>query len=256
MADPSATSGETLQGEERRRYVADMFARISHRYDLMNTIMTAGMHHRWRKVAAQVAARGQEGVALDLATGTGDLAFALAGPRQIRWAVGLDLVPEMLFRARKKSFAKGLEDRVRFALGDGLSLPFPDNTFACAASGWGLRNMPDLRRSLEEMVRVVVPGGRVVSLESVPVRGGPIGLPFSLFFHHIVPLMGQLIAGNRTAYTYLPRSVERFLTVDALARVFKEVGLVELGHRRMGLGAVAVHWGTKPSGLATVGGVS
>ena len=246
MADPSASSGETLQGDAKRHYVADMFARIAFRYDLMNTMMTGGLHHRWRRVASEVAARGLKGPALDVATGTGDLAFALARARGIKRVVGLDLLPEMVVRARSKGCSKGLEARAEFTVGDALSLPFPNDTFACSTSGWGLRNMPDLRRSLEEMVRVVRPGGKVVSMESVPVEHGPFRHTMRLFFHHIVPLMGQLIAGDRAAYTYLPQSVERFLTADALARLFEEVGLDNVGYLRLGLGAVAVHWGTKP----------
>ena len=271
MVDPSAGSGETLQGEAKRRYVADLFARIAPRYDLMNTVMTAGMHHRWRRVVANVATRSLGGVALDVATGTGDLALALAGTRDIKGVVGLDLLPEMLTRARSKARSRGLEGfphpgqrtsllgkhvfqntmpgvqgKIQFIVGDAISLPFPNDTFACATTGWGLRNMPDLRLSLQEMVRVVRPGGRVVSLESMPVEGGPFRPLFRLFFYHGVPLMGQLIGGDRAAYTYLPRSVDRFLSVDALARLFEEVGLRDVGYRRMGLGAVAVHWGSVP----------
>jgi demethylmenaquinone methyltransferase/2-methoxy-6-polyprenyl-1,4-benzoquinol methylase len=270
MADHPAGPGETLQGEAKRRYVADLFTRIAPRYDTMNTVMTGGMHHRWRKLAAAVATQGLEGVALDMAAGTGDLAFALAEERGIRGVVGLDLLPEMVARAHSKALARGVEGflhpgqrtgspdkpvppehvpdvrgKIQFAVGDALSLPFPDNTFACATSAWGLRNMPDLRRSLEEMVRVVRPGGRVVSLESMPLEGGPFRPMFRLFFHHIVPLMGQLIARDRAAYTYLPRSVDMFLSINDLARNFEEVGLADVGYKRMGLGAVAVHWGTK-----------
>ena len=131
-------------------------------------------------------------------------------------------------------------------VGDALSLPFPNATFTCVASAWGLRNMPDLRRSLEEMVRVVRPGGRVVSLESMAPERGPFRPVSRLFFHQLVPLMGQLIAGDRAAYKYLPRSVDRFLSVEALARLFEEIGLEDVGYLRLGLGAVAVHWGTKP----------
>ena len=249
MADPQDV--EHLQGEAKRRYVADLFSRIAPRYDLMNTMMTAGMHRRWRKVAAEVATRSLDGMALDVATGTGDLAFALASakgaphPGGIKGVVGLDLLPEMVAYARSKARSRGFKGRAQFTIGDALSLPFPDNTFACATSAWGLRNMPDLRRSLEEMVRVVRPGGRVVSLESMPVEGGPFVPAFRLFFHHVVPLMGQLIARDRAAYTYLPRSVDEFLSVDALARHFEEIGLDDVGYLRMGLGAVVVHWGTK-----------
>ena len=246
MADPSTGSGQALLGEAKRRYVAELFARIAPRYDLMNTLMTAGMHHRWRNAAAATASRGLEGTALDVATGTGDLALALAGRRGIQRTMGLDILPDMAGRARRKALSKGLDGSAQFLVGDALYLPFPNDSFACATSGWGLRNMPDVKGGLEELVRVVRPGGRVVSLESMPLQGGPFRLPFRLFFHHVVPLMGQLIAGDRAAYTYLPQSVDKFLSVDDVARLFREVGLVDVGYRRMGLGAVAVHWGTVP----------
>ena len=177
VVDPSVSSGDALKGEAKRRYVGDLFVRIAPRYDLMNTLMTGGMHHRWRKLAAGVATGGPEGMALDIATGTGDLVFALAGARGTRIVVGLDLLSEMVALARVKARSRRPEVRARFMVGDALSLPFADHTFACATSAWGLRNMPDLRGSLEEMVRVVKPGGRVVSLESMPPGGGPIRLP-------------------------------------------------------------------------------
>ena len=248
MTGPLAGPGETLQGDARRRFVGEMFGRIARRYDLMNTLMTAGMHHRWRKVAVEAAIRGltqdSSAVALDVATGTGDLAFSLARATGVAQVVGLDLLPEMVSRARAKATPRALDGRVRFMVGDSLSLPFPDDSFACATSGWGLRNMPDVQRSVEEMARVVKPGGRVVSLESMPVSSGVLSPVFRFFFHHLVPLMGQLVAGDRAAYTYLPRSIEGFLTVDALARLFQAAGLQDVGYRKLALGAVAVHWGT------------
>ena len=240
---------DDLQGQAKRRYVADLFSRIAPRYDLMNTLMTGGMHHRWRKVAATKATQGLEGLALDVATGTGDLAVAIAKVPNIKGVMGLDLLPEMVTRAQTKSFSpsdhQGRLLIPQFMLGDGLSLPFCDNTFVCATSAWGLRNMPDLEGSLVEMVRVVKPGGRVVSLESMPLERGPLRPFIHLGLHHVVPLMGQLIGRDRAAYTYLPRSVDRFLTAQALARTFEEVGLKDVSYLRLGFGAVAVHWGTK-----------
>ncbi|MCE2463762.1 MAG: class I SAM-dependent methyltransferase, partial [Dehalococcoidia bacterium] len=175
-------SQDNFQGDVKRRYVSDLFSRIAPRYDLMNTVMTGGMHHRWRSVAVKAATRDLEGAALDVATGTGDLAFTLARAQGISSVIGLDLLPEMVVRARSKSHHRATGYDIQFMVGDALSLPFPDNTFACITSGWGLRNMPDLRRSLEEMTRVVRPGGRVVALESLPVQGGLFQYPFRLFF--------------------------------------------------------------------------
>ena len=131
-------------------------------------------------------------------------------------------------------------------VGDALSLPYPDDTFVCATTAWGLRNMPDLDGCLGEMVRVVKPGGMVVSLESFPVRKGAMKLVVPLLFHRLVPLLGHLVAGQREAYTYLPKSVEGFLTVEEMACRFEEAGLMDVGYVRRGFGAVALHWGTAP----------
>jgi demethylmenaquinone methyltransferase/2-methoxy-6-polyprenyl-1,4-benzoquinol methylase len=235
-----------LQGEAKQRYVADLFARISRRYDLMNTLMTGGMHHRWKRRAARITTQGLSGKALDIATGTGDLAIELARRPGVEYAAGVDLLPEMLALARAKARSRRLETRVALIAGDALSLPFPDGVFACAAAGFSLRNMPDLPRALTEMARVVRPAGRVTTLELTPLDAGFRSRLFRLYFHRLVPLMGQLIAGDRSAYTYLPRSVDYFLEADRLSDLFRQVGLVDVGYQMLAFGTVAIHYGVKP----------
>ena len=237
-----------LQGEAKQTYVADLFARISRRYDLMNTLMTGGMHHAWKRRAAGIAARDLAGPALDIATGTGDLAFALARRPRITHAFGVDLLPEMVAIGQAKAGRRPeAPSSVSFLLGDALALPFPDGTFACVTAGFSLRNMPDLPQALSEMARVVRPGGRVATLELTPLSPGVKSSLFRLYFHRMVPLIGQVVAGDRSAYTYLPQSVDYFLEANRLAALFREVGLAEVGYRKLGFGAVAIHWGTKPT---------
>ena len=236
-----------LKGEAKRRYVAAMFSRIVPRYDLMNTLMTAGMHHRWRRRAARKAVEGLAGRALDLATGTGDLALELVRSGQVTTVVGLDLVPDMLQAARAKFLRRGVQS-IALVAGDALSLPFPDGTFACVTSGFLLRNLPDLEAALREMVRVTRPGGRVVALDITPVASrGLFSALFRFYFRRVVPWMGGLIAGDREAYTYLPSSVDPFPPAPELARLFESAGLEQVGYRLMGLGTVALHWGTRPA---------
>ena len=230
----------TLQGKERRQYVGAMFARIARRYDLMNTLMTAGMHHRWRTLAAKRAAAGPSGLAIDIATGTGDMALALARQHSITGVVGLDLVPEMVTVGQAKA-----GHRVHMVVGDSLSLPFGDNVFGCVTSAFGLRNMPDIQASLAEMVRVVKPGGRVVILELTPNVGGPLRPIVQLYLHRLLPFMGRVIAGDGEAYTYLPQSIERFLTRDGLAQLLTDLRLKDVGYQSLTLGTVAIHWGVK-----------
>lgn len=240
-----------LGGEAKQTYVADLFARIAGRYDLMNSLMTGGMHHRWKRHTAGLAAAGLTGPALDIATGTGDLAFALARQPGIDQAVGVDLLPPMIARGQDKlrRRAKSSAAPVAFLVGDALRLPFPDHCFACATAGFSLRNMPDLPQALGEMARVVRPGGRVATLELTPLDGGSLkSRLFRPYFHGIVPLIGQLVAGDRAAYSYLPQSVDYFLQADRLADLFRASGLADVGYQKLGFGAVAVHWGVKEWG--------
>lgn len=237
-----------LRGDDKRRYVAEMFARISPRYDLMNSLMTGGLHHRWKRTTARLTVTNLHGPALDVATGTGDLAFALASCPNVTEVVGVDLLPEMLCIAnRRRSSGQDNPKPIYFVQSDALRLPFSDGLFVGATAGFSLRNMPDVPSAIQEMSRVVAPGGRVTTLELTPMPAGLTATMGRLYFHHLVPLMGQLVAGERTAYTYLPDSVDYFLTADGLAEVFHEAGLVDVGYRRLGFGGVALHFGDKPA---------
>ena len=235
-----------LTGKAKQRYVAGLFAGIAGRYDLMNTLMTGGRHLDWKRETAGLASKGLAGQALDVATGTGDLALALARCPGIDDVVGIDLLPQMVALARSKAATKGLKGNTAIMVGDAMRLPFPNSSFVCVTSGFSLRNMPDLTGALAEMARVVRPGGRVAILELTPMEGGAWATLFRFYFHRIVPLMGLVVAGNRAAYTYLPQSVDYFPRAETLAVILREVGLTEVGYRQLGLGAVSLHWGNKP----------
>jgi len=236
-----------LTGQERARYVTRMFARISRRYDLLNAVMSGGRHHAWRRMAARMAVEGLSGPALDVACGTGDFAFELARLPSVSSAIGIDFTREMLDVAEGKSERRRLAQKVRFTLGEAHALPFQDNQFICATVGFGIRNFADVQRALREMARVVVPGGRVVSLEIVRLEGkGPISRLLPLHFRYIAPLLGTLLAGDRQAYTYLPESVEGFLSARELSQAMEEAGLKNVRHKGLALGTVAIHVGQKP----------
>ena len=235
----------TLKGQERQKYVADLFSRIAKHYDLMNTLMTFGMHRRWKKSTAKLTCTNLSGVALDIATGTGDLAVQLASQPGIKHSVGIDLIPEMINLAKLKSNKIKLSEKTTFIIGDAVNLPFPDNTFACATAGFSLRNMPDLNTAIQEMVRVVKPEGRITTLELTPMNNGLRGRIFRFYFHRIVPLVGYIIARDRSAYTYLPQSVDYFLESDGLAEVMRSAGLLDVGYQKVGCGTVAIHHGIK-----------
>jgi demethylmenaquinone methyltransferase/2-methoxy-6-polyprenyl-1,4-benzoquinol methylase len=212
--------------------VRAMFDRIAGVYDVMNTVMTAGLHHRWRERAVDLARVGPGSVALDVATGTGDLAIELAS----RGAdvVGSDFSEGMLSRAREK--APG----IRWEQADAMALPYDDASFDAATVGFGARNFGDLDRGLREMVRVVRPGGRVVVLEITSPTKPPLSTFFSLWFDRIVPLLGRF----DEAYTYLPSSVKRFPAPSALAGSLAAAGCARVGWLLTAGGIIAIHFGT------------
>ena len=237
-----------LKGDEKARYVASMFDRISGRYDLMNTVMTGGMHHLWRWRTTAVAGRAGSGEALDIATGTGDLAWELADRPSVSRVIGLDFAPRMLAHARRKTRRHvGEAPRVHWVRGDALNLPFADGRFRCVTCGFGLRNFSDLQASLREMTRVTAAGGRVIILDIVPVTGGDgLSRLFKWYFHRAVPWLGSLIGGSREAYAYLPESVEHYVAAEELADLMVGAGLQAVEFKKMGLGTVAIHAGEKP----------
>ena len=231
-----------LRGKERARYVSRMFGRISRRYDLLNTVMTGGMHYAWRRMAAYTAVgSGLDGAALDVACGTGDFAFDLARKPNIEHVVGLDFVPQMLALAKGKAVRQTLAAQTTFTVGDAHALPFADDSFVCATVGFGVRNFIDVPRALSEMARVVRPGGRVVVLEIVRTEGTGLHrrlLPWC--FQRVAPALGAILAGDGEAYSYLPQSVDEFLSARQLADVMESAGLRNMQRRSLGMGMVAI----------------
>ena len=223
--------------------VRAMFTRIAGRYDLMNSLMTGGRHHAWRRAAAAAVAEAPEGPALDLATGTGDLALALRAASPRRPVVAADFSEAMLRRARVKCVARN-EGQVALLAADALALPFRDATFACVTSAFLLRNLADLPGGLAEMRRVTAPGGRVAALEITRPRVPGWDAAFGLYFNRVVPLVGAGVAHYSSSYTYLPRSVDRVVTPAELAALMRAAGLRVVAWRRLGLGTIALHVGT------------
>jgi demethylmenaquinone methyltransferase/2-methoxy-6-polyprenyl-1,4-benzoquinol methylase len=213
-----------------------MFDRIAGVYDRMNSVMTAGMHHRWRERAADLARVGPGSRALDVATGTGDLAIELA--RRGASVTGVDFAQAML------EVARGKAPHVAFDRGDALALPYEDAAFDAATVGFGARNFSDLDRGLREMTRVVRPGGRVVVLEITTPARAPLSWFFRLWFDRLVPVLGRL-AAEPDAYTYLPSSVRRFPGPAELAARLAAAGLEDVRWIVTAGGIIALHAGTR-----------
>jgi demethylmenaquinone methyltransferase / 2-methoxy-6-polyprenyl-1,4-benzoquinol methylase len=229
-----STSSPEVTGTLPEAQVRAMFDRIARVYDLMNSVMTVGMHHRWRRRAADLAAVGPGDRALDVATGTGDLALELRS--RGAEVVGMDFSEQMLELAREKA------PDVSFEQGNALELVYADDEFDAATVGFGARNFSDLRRGLAEMARVVRPGGRVVVLEITTPERPPLSWFFRLWFDRLVPLLGR-VAGDPEAYSYLPSSVRRFPGARALAAEMAAVGLVRIRYVVTAGGIIAIHAG-------------
>lgn len=215
--------------------VRAMFDRIAPVYDVMNSVMTLGLDARWRRSAARAADLDDDGRALDVACGTGALTEELARSAEV---AGIDLSPRMIERARRRVPAG------RFAVADALALPFPDGAFDAATIGFGLRNMPDYRACLAEMVRVVRPGGRVVVLEIAAPRRGPLAWLLRAWFERVVPLLGRVV-GAPDAYRYLPASVRAYPDPVSVADLMCDAGMTAVRWRRLRPGLVTLHVGRR-----------
>jgi demethylmenaquinone methyltransferase / 2-methoxy-6-polyprenyl-1,4-benzoquinol methylase len=226
--------------------VRAMFDRIAGLYDRMNSVMTAGLHHEWRRRATDLAELSSGDRALDVATGTGDLALELATRVGAGGEViGVDFSERMLELARAKAVASPGGAVVRFESGNALALEYPDDGFDAATVGFGARNFSDLGRGLSEMARVVRPGGRVVVLEITTPRRPPLSTFFDVWFDHMVPALGRVV--DSEAYSYLPSSVKRFPGPEELAAVMWRSGLRQIRYVLTAGGIIALHVGMVPT---------
>jgi demethylmenaquinone methyltransferase/2-methoxy-6-polyprenyl-1,4-benzoquinol methylase len=246
-----SASSETAAGSERPQRdseqfateVRGMFDRIAGVYDLMNSAMTAGLHHQWRQRAVERAEVGPGSNALDVCCGTGDLALELR--RQIGpdgRVVGCDFSEPMLELARRKSGDEGLP--VEFGWADALDLPYGDASFDAVTIGFGARNLADLDRGLVEMTRVLKPGGRLVILEITRPHREPLATFYSLWFDRVVPMLGTF-AGDEDAYSYLPESVRSFPEPRELAARMDAAGLTGIRWLLLAGGIIAIHSAAK-----------
>ncbi len=232
-----------LQGKERADYVQDMFDRIAGRYNLMNRLMTGGQDLRWRRFVVQQARLPTRGRLLDLATGTGDIAFETLRQVPDARVVGADFSLKMMCVGQK--LPEG--DRVGWAGADALRLPFPDATFDAVTSGYLLRNVIDIPQCLSEQLRVLKPGGRIVVLDSSPPPASLLRPFIQMHLRYVIPALGRLIAGPSAAdaYQYLPQSTQAFKTPEELAAMMRAAGIQNVQYRSFTFGTMAVHWGEK-----------
>ncbi len=228
-----------LKGEERARYVRQMFSQIAHRYDLMNRLMTGWQDVRWRREVITCARLSAGAHLLDLGTGTGDLAReALRRYPGLRVAAA-DFTVTMM-RVGEARYGK-----LPWVAADALQLPFAEGQFDAVVSGFLMRNVIDVLQALREQYRVLKPGGRIVILDTTQPKRNLLWPFIWVHLHVVIPVLGGLLSGRRDAYTYLPDSTEKFLTAESLAEGMRQVGFEQVGFRRLMFGTIAIHWGEK-----------
>jgi len=233
-----------LSGKDRSQYVQGMFDRIAERYNLMNRIMTGGQDMKWRRFVVEQAQLPSNGTLLDLATGTGDIAFEALKQTPSAQVVGADFALQMMVVGKRQP---NYGTQVGWAGADALNLPFPDESFDAVVSGYLVRNVIDIPRTLNEQLRILKPNGRIVILDTSPPPNN-ILKPFILIhLKYIIPILGRIIGGKNAsdAYTYLPESTQAFKTPLELAQLIEQAGFRNVQFKSFMFGTMAVHWGTK-----------
>jgi demethylmenaquinone methyltransferase/2-methoxy-6-polyprenyl-1,4-benzoquinol methylase len=225
-------------------YVREMFASIAPRYDATNRLLTAGVDGRWRRRAVRELAPPPHGSVLDLCCGTGDLTFHLLRKDPTLSVVGLDFCTPMLDGARTRA-RKHARGSAEFVEGDVMALPFEAERFDGAIMGFSMRNVVDIDATLKEAYRVLRAGTRFVNLDVTKVPNPLVRRAFEVYFYGVVPFVGGLVGGSKSAYRYLPNSLTNFPNADALAAQFRMAGFHDVRYIRMGGGAIAIHVGTK-----------
>ena len=228
--------------------IRDMFGAIVPRYDLINTLMTIGLDRRWRRATVALAEPRNARV-LDIATGTGELAFELARQGALQ-VVGADFCLEMVAVAQRKMTERERLPQVAFMVGDAMRLPFPDASFDAIVNGFMLRNVGDLTTTFSELARVLKPGGRLVCLDLTPPRGLMRHF-FALYIATAVPVLGVVFARNYAAYRYLFQSLQAHPDADRIAAMMREAGFDEASYRLTGFGTVAIHLARKSTANLT-----
>lgn len=235
---------------KQKERVRQMFNRIAPTYDKLNHTLSLGIDRRWRRKAVDALGKhfppkGGQGVILDIATGTGDFAMLLAKRLKPQHIIGADISEGMMAVGREKVEKAGLQDIISFQKEDCMKLSFPDETFDAVTSAYGVRNFEDLDAGLREMQRVLRPGGHLLIVELTPPPRFPMKQLFWLYAHVVMPLIGRIVSHDKSAYTYLPASMEAFPQAEQMEQILRGIGFARVEWKRFTFGISTMYLAEK-----------
>jgi demethylmenaquinone methyltransferase/2-methoxy-6-polyprenyl-1,4-benzoquinol methylase len=231
--------------DQKAGMVHGVFTNVASKYDIMNDVMSMGIHRVWKDALMDWLAPRDGQQLLDVAGGTGDVAFRFLGRAPGATATVLDMTESMLIEGQKRAEATELAEKLDWIVGDAMALPFPDNSFDRYTISFGIRNVTRIPDALAEAFRVLRPGGRLMVLEFSQLPNDGLQKLYDLYSFNVIPRMGQLIAGDRDSYQYLVESIRRFPDQETFAQMIRDAGFEQVSYRNLSLGIAALHSGWK-----------
>lgn len=230
---------------EKAGLVQGVFTSVASRYDVMNDLMSVGVHRLWKDAMMDWLAPRDGQRLLDVAGGTGDIAFRFLGRAPGAEAVVCDLTASMLEAGRQRAEAETLSDKLTWIVGDAMALPFENNTFDVYTISFGIRNVTRIEAALSEAYRVLRPGGRIVVLEFSQLPSPALQWAYDRYSYNVIPTMGQVVAQDRDSYQYLVESIRKFPDQQTFAGMIQEAGFDQVRYRNLSMGIAALHSGWK-----------
>jgi demethylmenaquinone methyltransferase/2-methoxy-6-polyprenyl-1,4-benzoquinol methylase len=236
---------QTVPESEKAGMVHGVFTRVANRYDVMNDLMSVGIHRLWKDAMMDWLAPRPGQKLLDVAGGTGDIAFRFMARAKSGHATVCDLTESMLIEGRKRAEAENLAQSLDWIVGDAMALPFPDNSFDVYTISFGIRNVTRIADALSEAYRVLKPGGRLMVLEFSQLPNPAMQWAYDRYSFNVIPLLGQIVANDRDSYQYLVESIRKFPDQDKFAAMIADAGFEQVKYRNLSLGIAALHSGWK-----------